>query len=251
MISIITITKNNEAGLFRTLSSLDSKLSPEVELIVIDGQSEDNTASVVARYQRHITHFVSERDGGIYDAMNKGARLATGDYLLFLNAGDEIAPNFDFRLFTSLSTSADVFYGDMYIHFPNERRILGFMPYQVSRKQLLNDTVWHPVSFISKHLFFRVGGYDVSLKLAADYDFFCKIFIQHKAKFLHLKTIVSIFYLDGASSTLSNQLLLERVQVQERYFSVSEIKNRNANQWLRNNRWLKFIKRIGNHLIHP
>ena len=86
--SIITVTYNAEAVLEDTIQSVISQTYHHVEYIIIDGASKDKTLSIADRYKEHIAQVVSEPDKGLYDAMNKGIRLATGDYLCFLNAGD-------------------------------------------------------------------------------------------------------------------------------------------------------------------
>ena len=86
--SIITVTYNAEAVLEDTIQSVISQTYHHVEYILVDGASKDGTLSIIDRYRDRITRIVSEPDKGLYDAMNKGIRLATGDYLCFLNAGD-------------------------------------------------------------------------------------------------------------------------------------------------------------------
>ncbi|GAB2562874.1 glycosyltransferase family 2 protein [Spirosoma areae] len=113
-VSIITITYNAERFLERTIQSLVAHRTTEVEYIVIDGASTDGTLDIIKRYEPYITHWVSEPDQGLYDAMNKGLHRATGQYVWFMNAGDEIhdpqtVPNL---LAWIGATGADVYYSD-------------------------------------------------------------------------------------------------------------------------------------------
>lgn len=118
IISIITITYNAEAFLERTIESLVTNLAQlsdksVVEYLIVDGQSKDKTLDIAAKYQSYITQIVSEPDRGLYDAMNKGLRLAAGHYVWFMNAGDQIHDaQVLSRLLSAMSSNADVYYSD-------------------------------------------------------------------------------------------------------------------------------------------
>ncbi|MCK8493074.1 glycosyltransferase [Spirosoma sp. RP8] len=113
-VSIITITYNAERFLERTLDSLVAQQASDYEYLVIDGASTDGTLAIIKQHESHVTRWLSEPDNGLYDAMNKGMHLATGDYVWFMNAGDELydsqtLPN----LLKAIQTSwADVYYSD-------------------------------------------------------------------------------------------------------------------------------------------
>ncbi|SOD92300.1 glycosyltransferase family 2 protein [Spirosoma fluviale] len=113
-LSIITITYNAERFLERTIESIVAQQATDFEYIVIDGASKDGTLDIIKRYENHITTWVSEPDGGLYDAMNKGQQRATGEYVWFMNAGDEL---YDSETLPKLleaikATQADVYYSD-------------------------------------------------------------------------------------------------------------------------------------------
>jgi glycosyltransferase involved in cell wall biosynthesis len=114
LLSLITVTYNAEAVLERTLRSVQRQTGRDgVELIVVDGASTDGTLELVQRYPDVVTRWVSEPDRGIYDAMNKGLSLATGEYVWFLNAGDELYDETTLQtFFGKLGEAADVYYGD-------------------------------------------------------------------------------------------------------------------------------------------
>lgn len=117
-LTIVTITYNAEKYLERTLKSIQSALfnttnSSEIEYLIIDGNSQDTTLKIAKEYSQIITKIVSEPDSGLYDAMNKGLALATGKYVWFMNAGDEIFDkNVVSNLILSFETNADVYYSD-------------------------------------------------------------------------------------------------------------------------------------------
>ena len=114
-VSIITVTYNAESLLERTLQSVLSQRYADKEIVVVDGQSSDGTVAVIKRHAAAIQSWVSEPDKGIYDAMNKGVRMATGDWILFMNAGDTFASDDVLqRLFDAVDPAqADVIYGDV------------------------------------------------------------------------------------------------------------------------------------------
>ena len=118
LISIITITYNAGLYLDRTLKSVQLALgkiedASQVEYLIIDGGSKDHTLDIANQYSEFISKIISEPDRGLYDAMNKGMKLANGEYLWFLNAGDEIYDsNVLLKLFSASKTNADVFYSD-------------------------------------------------------------------------------------------------------------------------------------------
>ena len=131
--SIITVTYNAEAVLEDTIQSVISQTYHHVEYIIIDGASKDKTLSIADRYKEHITQVVSEPDKGLYDAMNKGIRLATGDYLCFLNAGDSFHEDDTLQQMVHTLTGnqlPDVLYGETALvdkegHFIRMRRLSG------------------------------------------------------------------------------------------------------------------------------
>ena len=129
--SIITVTYNAGAVLEDTIQSVITQTYRNVEYIIVDGGSKDHTLDIINRYREHIHTLVSEPDKGLYDAMNKGIRLATGDYLCFLNAGDELHEDDTLQLMVHSITGTelpDVLYGETAIvdeegHFLRMRRL--------------------------------------------------------------------------------------------------------------------------------
>ena len=111
-ISIITVVYNAVGLLERTINSVLAQTYPHIEYIIIDGASTDGTLSIIEKYRTKIHTIISEKDKGIYDAMNKGLHNATGGYVLFLNAGDELYSTTTLQEIFSLSPNADVYYGN-------------------------------------------------------------------------------------------------------------------------------------------
>ena len=164
--------------------------------------------SVVAAFSGHsrLGYVVTEPDAGIYNAMNKGAAHAHGEYLMFLNSGDELLPNILEKVFSS-SFEEDLVYGDV-LRPRKGRDVLSIMPppEEVVPSFFLFTSLPHQATFIRKDLLDRFGGYDESYALAGDADFFLKA-VNSKCRLRHLSFPVSRFYFGGVSNDSS---LLER-----------------------------------------
>jgi glycosyltransferase involved in cell wall biosynthesis len=213
MISIITINYDNSAGLAKTIESVINQSYKNIEYIVIDGGSNDNSKSIIEVNQSNINYWVSEKDKGIYNAMNKGIAKAKGDYLLFLNSGDYLVDKDVVAKMFEVPPKADIVYGNMQIDYGNGRIEHGTMPDTIDFYQMYCDTLWHPVSFIKKELFNQYGVYNENYKIVADYDFFFKVIIMHGVSTQHLAHDVAVYNLEGISSLAENK---EKEQAERR-----------------------------------
>lgn len=220
-LSIITSNLNNAAGLSITLQSIVVQTFKDYELIVIDGSSKDNSMEVISRFKQLITKFVSEPDTGVYNAQNKGISLSEGEYCLFLNSGDCLANEEVLSKLFDANRNADIFYGDLLLRkdfgSPEYRK----SPERISKLKMLKDTLWHPVSFIRRKLFYKFGMYDERFKIVADYEFFLRVIIKKKVKTQYIPIAVSVFDMTGMSSIPENKKRLEkeRRDVQDIYFN--------------------------------
>ncbi|HTA82100.1 MAG TPA: glycosyltransferase family 2 protein [Bacteroidia bacterium] len=224
-LSIITINLNNKTGLQRTLKSVIEQTYKDFEYIVIDGGSVDGSVDVIKTNESAIRYHVSEKDTGIYNAMNKGLKKANGEYCLFLNSGDYLfAPDVLENIFSQNFTE-DILYGDMMIEDASGKQYKGQMPESLTFEHMINDTLWHPVSFIKRSLFNTYGYYREDITIISDYDFFLKAILVNKVSYRHIHIIVSVFLLNGISSDPKNDVFLktERRKVQLQYFSETEI----------------------------
>jgi len=224
-LSVITICLNDIHGLKKTVTSVIGQSFKDFEYIVIDGGSKDGSVDFLEKQGSKVARFVSEKDSGIYNAMNKGIALAKGEYCLFLNSGDFLV-NDDVLMSVFLQNkSEDILYGNMIIESENGSRRHGKMPKELSFVHMIGDTLWHPVSFIRKSLFDKYGMYDESLKMVSDYDFFLKVICIHKVTTAYLNFPIAVFNLKGFSSQPENRKLLqaERNLVQKRYFLEEQL----------------------------
>ena len=212
-LSIITVNRNNAGGLERTLQSTLGAQSGfnDYEQIVVDGASSDGSVSVLDGFRGHprLSKTVSEPDGGIYEAMNKGARMASGDWLLFLNSGDLLVENVLARVF-SLPFHAEIAYGDLFIGHAPEAPIRTYPDAEeISPVYFLHSYLPHPASFISSALFRRIGGYDERFRIAADTDFFLSA-VRDGARLFHLPFPVARYDMGGVSNSPRKKVLQNR-----------------------------------------
>lgn len=219
--SIITVTYNAEKVLEDTIQSIVTQTYKNVEYILVDGGSTDGTLDIINKYRAHIHTVVSEPDKGLYDAMNKGIRLATGDYLCFLNAGDGLHEDDTLQLMVhSISGTAlpDVLYGETDIvdaegHFVCKRRLAA--PERLTWKSFKKGMlVCHQAFFARRDL---VEPYDLSYRFSADFDWCIRI--MKKAKVLHNTHLTLIDYLNEGMTTRNHKASLkERFRIMAKHY---------------------------------
>jgi putative colanic acid biosynthesis glycosyltransferase len=170
-VSVVTVVRNDAKGLEATMDSVAAQDYPSVEYLVVDGASTDGTIDVVRRRAAEIDAWRSEPDGGIYDAMNKGCRMASGEYVGFMNAGDRYASaDVLTRMFNPVP-SAELLWGDCLIETSNGEE------YDCAREVL--RTLYRQMTVSHQSLFVKRAAlvsrpFDTSLRIAADYDFLCE-----------------------------------------------------------------------------
>ena len=170
--SIITVNYNNREGLRKTIESVIHQTFRDFEFIVIDGGSTDGSAEVLKEYNAQIDYWVSEPDKGIYNAMNKGIKKATGEYLNFMNSGDCFYDNDILRTVTSYGFDTDIITGRDY-HYSKEKQQghASVQPTRMSMVTFFNSTLDHQSSFIKRELF-KESLYREDFRLVSDWIFF-------------------------------------------------------------------------------
>jgi len=206
-LSIITINYNNLEGLKRTLESVVNQTWSEFEYIVIDGYSTDGSVKYLENQESKIDYWISEPDSGIYNAMNKGIKVANGEYLLFLNSGDLLFHN------SVLEENFIEFHTEDLICFDilmrkDEQEFIKSSPAKNILYYLALDTFPHQSILISKKMFNLVGEYDEKIKIVADWKFLMHAIVFHKASYKKIDRLLSIYYLDGISSNKVNHELM-------------------------------------------
>lgn len=197
LLSIVTVNLDNAIGLARTLRSLRPlRNTPGVEFVLVDGGSRDSSLAVASDFYRE-DELLSERDSGIYEAMNKGLRLAKGKYVLWLNSGDELLPGAWHAVRTRLlTTKSDVVaFGVEYVR-PDGDFIREGVP---SEQRLPTGMIEHPGAVVRRQTAIAAGGYDASYKLAGDREFFVRLY-RAGAAFEYPGVSIARFYTGGRSS---------------------------------------------------
>lgn len=220
-LSIITINYNNATGLEKTLKSLINQNSKDFEYIIVDGNSTDESKRIIDTNKKHIDKWISEKDSGVYNAMNKGIEMANGDYLLFLNSGDMLANSHVLnKILPLLENNSDIIYGNL-IYSLNEVPQTLFTPSKkINLSYFLNSFLPHPSSFIKKSLFQRIGFYNEKFKIISDWEFFLRAIVVNKASYLHIDEVISDFDNSGISSNSENEKLIynEKQTVYKEFF---------------------------------
>jgi glycosyltransferase involved in cell wall biosynthesis len=223
-LSIITITYQAEKFVDRTIQSVISQGNrPEIEYIIIDGASKDGTLAIVEKYRANIDIIVSEPDRGIYDAMNKGIQQATGDYLIFMNAGDCFASNNTLdSLLEAINNQPDVIVGDaLFVDLAGKE--LGLrsevtphkIPAILSWKSFQYGMVICHQSFIVKRSIAPL--YDLTYRLSSDIDWEIHC-LKRSKKTIQLAIPICRYLTGGASVQNLKRSWQERFQVMERHF---------------------------------
>lgn len=207
ILSIITINKDNKSGLQRTLNSLKNQINDQVELIIIDGASKDGSLDVVEEYKSIIHTHISEKDSGIYNAMNKGVHLAKGDYIYFLNSGDI------WNNKTSLSDLIKDLKNTDFILCSSIWRYNSFLKLTERLPALMNkydlyDGVCHQSTFVRTNLLKEEQFNETDL--TADWQFLFKKIYINNATYGIINKSVAIYDLNGISSDFKTQDRIKR-----------------------------------------
>ena len=238
--SIVTVTYNAENVLNDTIQSIVTQTYRNVEYIIVDGGSTDGTMHIVDRYRPMISIVVSEPDNGLYDAMNKGIALATGDYICFLNAGDAFHEDDTLqRMVHSLRGGMelpDVIYGDTDIvdaegHFLHKRRL--FPPKKLTWKSFENGMLVCHQAFFARTKLAKATPYDLTYRFSADFDWCVRILKQ--AAVTHHTHLTLIDYLNEGMTTENHQASLrERFRIMSKHYGFFATVLRHAWFVLRN-----------------
>lgn len=209
-ISVVTVVRNGEAIIDGCVESVVTQKIPELEYIVIDGASTDGTLEIIRRYGDAISVCISEPDRGLYDAMNKGLRLARGRYIHFLNADDRyVAPDTLSSLLPRLDESTVCYGAMMYQEADGRQRRLG-SPFSWSR-ELIESHVPQPTLFVPSRLYREVGEFDLNYRIAADYDMVLRLARRFPMRFLDQP--VTLMAAGGISYTQMGRTFKEAARV--------------------------------------
>lgn len=211
-LSIITINRNNATGLEKTMRSVASQTFKEFEYIVVDGASTDGSADVIKKLESEFAHlkWVSEPDKGIYNAMNKGIRMAKGDFIQILNSADCLAADdVTERMLESLEKEdrPSILYGNMVKCFPDGHRMVDkcFAGQEITMLGMYTGTLNHDPAYIRRDLFEKYGYYDESLKIVSDWEWYMQAIVLGGEKPRYVDIDVTLFDMSGISENSENK----------------------------------------------
>ena len=206
-ITVITVCFNAEETIGDTLDSIAAQTHPDLEYIVVDGGSTDRTVDIVRNHAIEPAHLISVPDRGLYDAMNKGIRLATGEYIGYLHADDVFAdPDAIARIVKAAEAKTepvDLILSDIeYVERDNLSKRLRYYPAKGFTPEWLleGDMPPQPGTYHRRDIYSRFGDYDLSFPISSDYDFFLRMFCIHKVSYLIVPTLTVRMRVGGKSS---------------------------------------------------
>jgi glycosyltransferase involved in cell wall biosynthesis len=217
-ISIITVVRNNASTIKDTIDSVLKQTYSNVEYIVIDGSSTDGTIEIIQGYKKYIKKFISEKDKGVYDAMNKGINLATGDVIGLLN-GDDVY--FDETVLQNVANAfkkneSDCVYGDLY--YVARNNLDEIVRYWKSSKFKKGSFArgWHPphpTFFLKKEVYSKYGLYDIEMKVSADFDLMLRLLEKYNITSHYLPTILVRMRTGGMSNKTIKNIIISNQSI--------------------------------------
>jgi glycosyltransferase involved in cell wall biosynthesis len=222
-ISVITVCFNVGSKLNRTIQSVLEQTYLSVEYIIIDGGSKDSTLDIISSFEKEIDYIISEPDAGIYDAMNKGINLATGDLIIFLNAGDYFVTKnvLEFMISKMNLKDADLFFARIVWNDPKTKDIVLSDHNWVNFTWDFKDSNFpHPATVYKKILFNDIGLFNLDFPIAADYEWNVRALVSNKIKFQYINIIITVFFADGISNDLNYEIQhkSELNQINDKHF---------------------------------
>ena len=244
-LSIITINFNDRVGLDKTIQSVINQTYRDFEYIVIDGASTDGSVDVIKKYADRLTHWVSEPDTGIYNAMNKGTRLAQGEYCLYLNSGDFLAADDVLEKAFSHNFTEDIVSCDLEL-FDERNVYVQKPPRHISLFTFTNGSLPHPSTFIKRNILEELGGYNESYRIMSDWCFFLEALIRKQCSYRVLDFLLSKFNCFGISSTSKFDNSEEYIRtlfprIMEDYIPYEDEAVYNVLLWIHEKRFLRKI----------
>lgn len=214
LVSIITIVYNGEKHLEKTILSVINQTYPNIEYIIIDGGSTDSSVSIIRSYENKLTYWVSEADKGISDALNKGIKQAKGEVIGFINADDWLEPNAIENVMKAYSPGT-IIYGDVSFWNNNTKIRTTDSDHARLREGM---TLAHPAVYVPKTLYDQFGNFDITFKIAMDYDLMLR-FYMNKAVFKKINCVLVNMNLGGISDKRWLKAIKEELRSKNRYFS--------------------------------
>ena len=218
-ISIITVVYNNEIKIKDALEAVFGQTYKNIEYIIIDGNSSDKTVGIINNFKNKLGYFISEKDAGIYDAMNKGVLAATGDVIGILNSDDLYQ---DVTVIESVmnqfiqNPTLDIVYGDLvYVKSDNVDKVVRNWKSNPYHNNFFDkgNVPPHPSLFVKKRIYEEAGLFNLDFKLAADYEFMLRIFKKHNFKSKYINKVIVKMRLGGATNQSFSNIKKQNIEI--------------------------------------
>jgi glycosyltransferase involved in cell wall biosynthesis len=219
-VSVITVCKNSEDVIEKAIQSVLDQSYKDIEYLLIDGGSTDRTLEIVGKYRSHIHSLLSEKDRGIYDAMNKGVKRATGEIVYFLNSDDSF---YDRDVVADVIRQFEIdtpllVYGNIFLINDEHGGIIKYD--KVDKQFFLHNTICHQALFMKRDLLHEIGPYDGRYMVYADVDWLIKAFLKHAHAFRYYDRVICRYSYRGVSADAfhDKKYVLERMRILAKYF---------------------------------
>lgn len=227
-VSVITVCYNADEFIENAINSILKQTYKNLEYIIIDGASTDNTISVINKYKSKIAFFLSEPDNGIYEAMNKGIKAATGDILYFLNSDDLLYDEYVIENVVKIfekNKDLELIYGPIIIRDPTTNESFIKLNDRITKSFFIYNGICQQSTFYKADVFKKCGQFNDTYKIAGDYEWFLRAFYKYNIKRQYYESIIAIYNNGGISSTdeFSSLHTKERAKVIKEYFNIFEI----------------------------
>ena len=231
LISIITVSYNAKKTIEQTILSVLNQTYKNIEYIIIDGKSTDGTVDIIKKYEKRISYWVSEKDTGIYNAMNKGIKIAHGVLIGIVNADDfyeKDAVEIMVDEYTKKGTEADrfLYYGMLRIW----KHELEFCVRQYHHNFVTETAIQHPTCFVPKVLYDKWGGFDEQYRVCADFDLLNR-YRANGVRFCKVDKIISNFRIGGATTKLANEVIMEPPTIRLKYGIITQEEFNKIAKW--------------------
>ena len=220
-LSIITINFNHADDLLKTINSVLEQTWTDYEFLIIDGGSTDQSVDHIRNVQDKLAYWVSEKDRGVFHAMNKGLEMAQGDYVFMLNAGDFFSDSAVLsRIFETGEFQEDILYGDVYRSAGGKVFETSIFPDRLTFNFFRKGSLSHQSTFIKRDLHRLIGMYDEQLRFCADWKFFLLAICKYNVTYRHLPFMVAVCDCGGLTCSPVNfpAMAMENNAVLEQYF---------------------------------